>query len=245
MPNAGKSSLFNALTRAGAQAANYPFTTVEPNVAVVGVPGRAPRSGGRDGGRAAGRARDDPVPRHRRARARRAPGRGARQQVPREHPRDRRDPARGPRPRRPAGGAPGGARGPARRRRDDRDRAAVRRPGAGRAAARAGVEAGEVAGQGGGCGGARGCGQVVEALRAGRAVRTVPEPDDAPGALTRLSALTSKPVLYVANVAEGEPLEPPAALVEHAEALRRPRDGGERAAGRRALRAGRRRGRRP
>ena len=31
----------------------------------------------------------------------------------------------------------------------------------------------------------------------------------APGALTRLSALTSKPVLYVANVAEGEPLEPP------------------------------------
>ncbi|MGI8748986.1 MAG: GTPase, partial [Thermoleophilaceae bacterium] len=38
LPNAGKSSLFNALTRAGAQAANYPFTTVEPNVAVVGVP---------------------------------------------------------------------------------------------------------------------------------------------------------------------------------------------------------------
>src|ERR671922_2023516 len=38
MPNAGKSSLFNALTRAGAPAANYPFTTVEPNVAVVGVP---------------------------------------------------------------------------------------------------------------------------------------------------------------------------------------------------------------
>ena len=38
LPNAGKSSLFNALTRAGAQAANYPFTTVEPNVAVVAVP---------------------------------------------------------------------------------------------------------------------------------------------------------------------------------------------------------------
>jgi ribosome-binding ATPase len=37
MPNAGKSSLFNALTAAGAEAANYPFTTIEPNVAVVAV----------------------------------------------------------------------------------------------------------------------------------------------------------------------------------------------------------------
>jgi hypothetical protein len=37
MPNAGKSSLFNALTSAGAEAANYPFTTIEPNVAVVPV----------------------------------------------------------------------------------------------------------------------------------------------------------------------------------------------------------------
>jgi GTP-binding protein YchF len=38
LPNAGKSSLFNALTRAGAEAGNYPFTTVEPNVAIVPVP---------------------------------------------------------------------------------------------------------------------------------------------------------------------------------------------------------------
>ncbi|MDH5642661.1 MAG: redox-regulated ATPase YchF, partial [Gemmatimonadota bacterium] len=38
LPNVGKSTLFNALTNAGAQAANYPFCTVEPNVGVVPVP---------------------------------------------------------------------------------------------------------------------------------------------------------------------------------------------------------------
>ncbi len=38
LPNAGKSSLFNALTKAGAEAENYPFTTVEPNIAIVPVP---------------------------------------------------------------------------------------------------------------------------------------------------------------------------------------------------------------
>ncbi len=37
MPNAGKSSLFTALTGAAAEAANYPFTTIEPNVAIVPV----------------------------------------------------------------------------------------------------------------------------------------------------------------------------------------------------------------
>jgi ribosome-binding ATPase len=37
LPNAGKSSLFNALTGSAAQTANYPFTTIEPNVAVVPV----------------------------------------------------------------------------------------------------------------------------------------------------------------------------------------------------------------
>jgi ribosome-binding ATPase len=38
LPNAGKSSLFSALTGVAAEAANYPFTTIEPNVAVVPVP---------------------------------------------------------------------------------------------------------------------------------------------------------------------------------------------------------------
>ena len=38
MPNVGKSTLFNALTNAGALAANYPFATIEPNVGIVPVP---------------------------------------------------------------------------------------------------------------------------------------------------------------------------------------------------------------
>ena len=38
LPNVGKSTLFNAITRAGAQAENYPFCTIEPNVGVVDVP---------------------------------------------------------------------------------------------------------------------------------------------------------------------------------------------------------------
>jgi ribosome-binding ATPase len=38
LPNVGKSTLFNALTKAGALEANYPFATIEPNVGVVGLP---------------------------------------------------------------------------------------------------------------------------------------------------------------------------------------------------------------
>ena len=40
LPNVGKSTLFNALTKAGAESANYPFCTIEPNVGVVAVPDR-------------------------------------------------------------------------------------------------------------------------------------------------------------------------------------------------------------
>ena len=38
LPNVGKSTLFNAITQAGAQAANYPFCTIDPNVGMVAVP---------------------------------------------------------------------------------------------------------------------------------------------------------------------------------------------------------------
>ena len=38
LPNAGKSTLFNALTKGGAQTGDYPFTTIEPNVAIAQVP---------------------------------------------------------------------------------------------------------------------------------------------------------------------------------------------------------------
>jgi GTP-binding protein YchF len=217
MPNAGKSSLFNALTRAGAQAANYPFTTVEPNVAVVGVPDeRLDRVAATVGARPvvhetiqfhdiAGLVRG----------AHQGEGLGnqflaniretdailhvvrAHDDPQVVHPEGRVDPLA-----------------------DvdtietellfaDLEQAERRLERVSKQAKS--LDKVAVAEE-------RWLQSVVEALREGRAVRTVPAPEDAPGALTRLSALTAKPVLYVANVAEGEPLEPPPALVEHAEA---------------------------
>lgn len=38
LPNVGKSTIFNAITQAGAEASNYPFCTIEPNVGMVAVP---------------------------------------------------------------------------------------------------------------------------------------------------------------------------------------------------------------
>ena len=215
MPNAGKSSLFNALTRAGAQAANYPFTTVEPNVAVVGVPDeRLDRVAATVGAK--------PVV-HETIQFHDIAGlvRGAHQgeglgnqflaniretdailhvvrahDDPRVvHPEGRVDPLA-----------------------DveaietellfaDLEQAERRFERVSKQAKS--LDKVAVAEE-------RWLAQVIEALKEGRAVRTVPEPADAPGALVRLSALTSKPVLYVANVAEGEELVPPPELVVHA-----------------------------
>ena len=46
LPNVGKSTLFNALTKAGIAAANFPFCTIEPNVGIVPVPDPRLRAGG-------------------------------------------------------------------------------------------------------------------------------------------------------------------------------------------------------
>ncbi|HLI61344.1 MAG TPA: redox-regulated ATPase YchF [Solirubrobacteraceae bacterium] len=57
--------------------------------------------------------------------------------------------------------------------------------------------------------------EVIAALQAGRPARTVPAPDDAADAMSLLSPLTAKPVLFVANVEEGSD-EVPAAIAEYA-----------------------------
>jgi ribosome-binding ATPase len=59
--------------------------------------------------------------------------------------------------------------------------------------------------------------EVIAALQEGRPARTVPVPDEAPNAARDLGSLTSKPVLFVANVDEGSE-EVPAAVAEHAAA---------------------------
>ena len=216
MPNAGKSSLFNALTRAGAQAANYPFTTVEPNVAVVGVPDerldrvaatvgakpvvhetiqfhdiaglvRGAHQGEGLGNQFLANIRETDAILHV-VRAHDDP------QV--VHPEGRVDPL-------------------ADVETIDTELLFADLEQAERRLERVSKQARSldkvaVAEE-------KWLAQVVEALREGRSVRTVPEPEAAPGAAVRLSALTSKPVLYVANLAEGEELVPPPELVSHAE----------------------------
>jgi ribosome-binding ATPase len=60
---------------------------------------------------------------------------------------------------------------------------------------------------------------VHEALAAGRPARSIPPPEGPPDAVRNLQALTTKPILYVANVDEGD-AEPPEAVVSHANSVR-------------------------
>ena len=96
LPNVGKSTLFNALTAAHADAANYPFCTVEPNVGMVEVPDARLARLAAIVSPQAHRAGRRAVRRHRGSRAGCGRGRRAGQQVSRQHPRDRRDRARRP-----------------------------------------------------------------------------------------------------------------------------------------------------
>jgi ribosome-binding ATPase len=216
LPNAGKSSLFNALTNAGVEAAGYPFTTIEPNVAVVPVVDRrldevaavvgasevvydtidfhdiaglvaGAHSGEGLGNRFLANIRETDALVHV-VRAHRDEGV--------VHPEGDVDPLR-----------------------DistietelllaDLD-AAERRVPRVEKEARGGDRAAvaELAW----------LHEVVAALQAGRAVRTVPPPAEAPHAARDLGSLTAKPVLFVANVEEGAS-EVPAEIAEFAAA---------------------------
>ena len=216
LPNAGKSSLFNALTRAGAEAANYPFTTVEPNVAVVPVPDarldqvvatigatptvyetiafhdiaglvRGAHKGEGLGNRFLGNIRETDALVH-------VVRAHTDDQV--VHPEGRVDPAA-----------------------DvetvetellyaDLESAERRLEKVAREARS--LDKAKVAEEGW-------LRELVAALGEGRPARSVPVPEAAPDAMRNLQPLTAKPVLYLANVGEGDPLEPPPELAAHAE----------------------------
>ncbi len=217
LPNAGKSSLFNALTRAGAPVAGYAFTTVEPNVAVVPVPDeRLDRVA-----EVVGASPIVPETIEFRDIAGLVPGahRGEglgnrflshiRETVAFVHLVRAHEDAQVPHPEGDIDPVADAEAVEAELLLADLEQAERRLDRVTREARSGDKEAlAEEAW----------LRQVVEALGAGRRVATVPPPEAAPDALRKLSPLTSKPVLYVANVAEGDELEPPAALVEHARA---------------------------
>jgi GTP-binding protein YchF len=214
MPNAGKSSLFNALSRAGAEAANYPFTTIEPNVAVVPVQDErldavAKTVGSSSivpdtiefhdiAGLVAGAHKGEGLGNQFLANIRET---DALLHVVRAHhdanvihPEGRVDPAA------------------------DIDtietelvyadlEQAERRHARVVREARGGDKA-AIAEE-------DWLRQVIDALQAGRPARTVPVPDAAPNAMRNLSPLTGKPVLFVANVDEGDDAVP-SVVADHA-----------------------------
>jgi GTP-binding protein YchF len=214
MPNAGKSSLFSALTGVAAEAANYPFTTIEPNVAVVPV--TDPRLDAVAKTIKASRVVPDTIAFHDIAGlvagAHRGEGLGnqflaniretdAIVHVVRVHgdpnvvhPEGRVDPLA-----------------------DidtieteliyaDLEQAERRLERVSRTAKSGDRHA---------VAEAQWLGALIEALQSGRPARTVPPPQDAPDAAQLLQPLTAKPVLFVANVDEGSGEVPPA-ILEHA-----------------------------
>ena len=217
MPNAGKSSLFNALTRAGAEAANYPFTTIEPNVAVVPVQDErldavAATIGASNivpdtiefhdiAGLVAGAHKGEGLGNRFLANIRET---DALLHVVRAHgdenvihPEGRVDPAADIETIETElvyADLEQAERRHARVVRDARggDRAAIAEEEWLR--------------------------RVIAALQAGEPARTVPVPDAAPAALRNLSPLTGKPVLYVANVDEGDDAVP-SVVADHAAAV--------------------------
>ncbi len=217
MPNAGKSSLFNALTKAGAEAANYPFTTIEPNVAVVPVrDSRLERVAEVVGaseivwdtidfhdiaGLVAGAHQGEGLGNRFLANIRET---DAIVHVVRAHadegvvhPEGRVDPLA--------------------------DIATIETELALADLEQAERRVERVAKQ------ARGgdrtavaeeawLREAIAALQAGRPVRSVPAPEEAPHAARDLGSLTAKPVLFVANVDEGDPEAVPSAVAAHAAA---------------------------
>jgi GTP-binding protein YchF len=217
MPNAGKSTLFNALTAAGAETGDYPFTTVEPNVAVVQVPDqrldriaetlRASRTLYETidfhdiAGLVKGASQGEGLGNQFLASIRetdaichviRAHGSGSV-----AHPEGRVDPV-------------------ADAELIETELLAADLESAERRLERVSKLAKSQDKQA--VAEHEWLQRVVEALQAGRPAREVPVPEAAPDALRKLSPLTAKPVLYVVNVDEGETEAPPD-LLAHAEGM--------------------------
>jgi len=214
MPNAGKSSLFSALTGVAAEAANYPFTTIEPNLAVVPVPDE--RLDAVAATVRASKVVPDTIAFHDIAGlvagAHRGEGLGnqflaniretdaivhvvrAHEDERVVHPEGRVDPLA------------------------DIDTVETELVYADLEQAERRLERVSKTAKTGerrALAEERWLGELIEALRQGRPARTVPPPPDAPDAVRLLSPLTAKPVLFVANVEEGSD-EVPAAIAEYA-----------------------------
>jgi ribosome-binding ATPase len=214
MPNAGKSSLFSALTGVAAEAANYPFTTIEPNVAIVPVTDERLDAVAQTV--KASRVVPDTIAFHDIAGlvagAHRGEGLGnqflaniretdAIVHVVRVHedpnvvhPEGRVDPLA------------------------DIDTIETELIYADLEQAERRLDRVSRQAKGGdrhAVAEARWLGELIEALQSGRPARTVPPPADAPDAAQLLQPLTAKPVLFVANIEEGSNEVPPA-ILEHA-----------------------------